>query len=171
MFGSPSVHGGVGRHGPRRGEADVQAGRCLLVRPLWWWGHVGAVGIGARGRSTCNGWRPGVGLWAVQLGGDAGDGRQLRRIGRYGRAGHVAGIVDEAWGGEVLGALGALRRPWQRVGGGTGRGQGLGRRQTRGSALCMARSQIREHVGGRHRGLGGGMGAVGNGRAVSACCL
>jgi hypothetical protein len=72
-------------------------------------------------------------LRLVQFGSNAGNGRQLWGIWRYGRARHVAGIIGEAWRGKVLGAL---RRRGQWIGGRAD--DRLGRCQARGSALCVA---------------------------------
>lgn len=127
------AYGRACRRGTRRGRCGLESRGWLPKRWRWW-----RQGAALMRHLT-------LGLRLVQPGGHAGDGRQLGRIRRYRRAREVAGIVGEAWRGKVIGAL---RRRRQRVCGGTG--DWLRRRQTRGSAPCMARSQVGEHAGGRH---------------------
>lgn len=132
----------------RRGWIHLITGRQVVESPRWRRQNAHGLGleitlggvlrVAGRGR-------------LVQLRGNACDGRQLGRVGRYGGARGVACILREARRREVLCGMRGRRGRWK---GGGRTGDGLWRGQARGIAFCVARPEVGEDVGGRHAEAG-----------------
>lgn len=125
------MRGGLGR---RRHASSVGARRERLF----------VMSLGLRHVRMRRGARRGQ---PVELGGDAGNGRQLGGIGRDGRARSEADIIMEARRRQVLCAMRRWRGEWVR----SGAWDGLWRGERRGIALRVAVAELGEHARARGR--------------------